>query len=71
MYAHVKDGGSRLDKAGRMVECVIGINPFAPSPHFQWQKMYFTMPVAGGVVAKKALNYLHAGNYFRGLPFTA
>ena len=70
-YYHIKGGGSGLDKAGRALECVIGINPFTSTPKFQWQKMFFTLPVAGGVVAKKALAYIHAGNYFRGLPFTA
>ncbi len=70
-YTHIKGGGSGVDKAGRALECVIGINPFAGTPRFQWQKMFFTLPVGGGIVAKKGMNYLGAGRFFRGLPFTA
>jgi hypothetical protein len=70
-YQHVKGGGDAGDKAGRLVECFIGVNPNqGASMKFQWQQMKFTLPVAGGVVAKKALGYLGAGRYFRGLPFT-
>lgn len=70
-YEHIKAGGSNLDKAGRALECVIGVNLFTANPHFNWKKMFFTLPVAGGIVAKKGLSYLGAGRYFRGLPVTA
>ncbi|GAG91994.1 unnamed protein product [marine sediment metagenome] len=70
-YMHAKEGSSPRDKAGRALESVIGVNLFAANPHFQWQKMFFTLPIVGGAVAKKAIAYTGAGRYFRGLPVTA
>jgi hypothetical protein len=71
MFKHVQGGGSGTDKAGRAVEAIIGINPFTGNPKFQWQKMFFTLPVVGGAVAKKVIGFTGASRYFRGLPFTA
>ncbi len=70
-YKHIAGGGSGVEKAGRAVECMIGINPFMGTPKFRWNLMYFTLPIAGGIIAKKGMNYLGAGRYFRGLPVTA
>ena len=70
MVKHIMGGGSGEDKAGRAVESIIGINPFTANPKFQWNKMFFTLPVVGGAVAKKVVNMTGAGRYFRGLPVT-
>ena len=51
MIKHASGGGSPQDKMGRVVESMIGINPTTANPTFQWQKMMFTLPVAGGVAA--------------------
>ena len=71
MVQHVISGGSGTDKAGRAVESIIGINPFTANPKFQWQKMFFTLPVVGGAVAKKVIGFTGASRYFRGLQINA
>ena len=60
------------EKVGRVVESFIGVNPFAPrdSIKFRWYNMYFTLPVVGTQVARKAINYI-SPQAFRGLPFGA
>ena len=46
-YFHVKEGGDTKDKAGRVVESFIGINP---THDWKWrpQNMTFTVPAVAG-----------------------
>ena len=71
-YVWANAASEPKEKVGRVVESFIGVNPFAPrdSIKFRWYNMYFTLPVVGTQVARKAINYI-SPQAFRGLPFGA
>lgn len=61
MYKWSSQASNTQEKVGRVVESMIGINPFAPNKAFRWEYMYFTLPAVGGmalslVASKVGLN---------------